>query len=96
MEFAGWRPEEILQSYTGGFRRRVEGLILNALTSGRMVRQVAEALALERFLSAKRTAEAGSPRWQVMNVGIELYREGWVPRRLMRWMSEGYFKDRLR
>ena len=95
MEFAGWQPEEIFDFYARRFRGRVESLVRTALRSARPLRDVAEEVSLERFDQVKRQAESPSWRSRAMLMGLAIYREGWLPRRLVRRLSEGYFQHRL-
>jgi hypothetical protein len=66
-----------------------------ALRSARPLRDVAEEVSLERFDQVKRQAESPSWRSRAMLMGLAIYREGWLPRRLVRRLSEGYFQHRL-
>jgi glutamate dehydrogenase (NAD(P)+) len=95
MEFAGWRPAEILEFCGRRFRPRVEALLHEARRSGVPVRRLAEELALRRFAEVKTRAERES--WGRLGVEsvLALYREGWLPGRLARRMSEGYFARRV-
>lgn len=92
MEFAGWRGGEILEFCERVFRQRVRRLIVDARREGLPVREFAEAQARPRFADVKRRAEEGSWGPRIARLGLAAYREGWVPARLMRWMSEGYFR----
>ena len=95
MEFAGWRPDEILAFCSARFRPRVASLIREAGQAGCPPRDVAEAFALERFANVKRLAEQASWRGSIVAGALQMHREGWVPGRLVRRLSEGYFSGRL-
>ena len=95
MEFASWRPGEILEFCDHRFRPRVASLFEEARQSGTSVREVAEAYARRRFAEVKHAAERGS--WQRRGTAAALgaYREGWLPARLVRRLSDGYFRRRV-
>jgi glutamate dehydrogenase (NAD(P)+) len=95
MEFAGWRPAEIFDFYDRRFRARVELLIRDAGRSGQPLRAAAETLALARFDEVKRQAEGGSWAGRAVQAALVVYREGWLPGRLVRRMSDEYFQRRL-
>jgi glutamate dehydrogenase (NAD(P)+) len=95
MEFCGWRPEEIFVFFERRFRPAVERLIRGALGPGKPLRELAEELALTRFDAVKRRAEQPSVTGRCFSAGIDLYRAGWVPARLMQALSKGYFNDRV-
>jgi len=95
MEFAGWRPGEIFDFYDRRFRARVEWLIRDAQRSGQPLRVAAETLAFARFEDVKRQAERGSWARRGMQAALAVYREGWLPGRLVRRMSDEYFQRRL-
>jgi len=95
MQFSGWRQEEILLFLERRFRAAVERLIRAALEAGRPLRDMAEDLALRRFDEVKRRTEQPSAAWRCFNAGVALYRAEWVPARLVRWLSKGYFNDRV-
>jgi glutamate dehydrogenase (NAD(P)+) len=95
MEFAGWRPGEILDFCGRRFRVRVESLIRDAQRSGQPLRAAAERLARARFEEVTREAEGGSWARRGMQAALAVYREGWLPGRLVRRMSDEYFQRRL-
>jgi glutamate dehydrogenase (NAD(P)+) len=95
MQFCGWRREEILLFLERRFRPAVERLIRSALEAGRPLRDMAEDVALRRFDEVKRRAELPSAGWRCFSAGVALYRAGWVPARLVRPLSIGYFNDRV-
>jgi glutamate dehydrogenase (NAD(P)+) len=95
MEFAGWRPGEIVEFCDRRFRPRVASMIREAVEAGRPLREVAEAFALRRFAGVKRLAEQDSWRRGGLDAALAAYREGWVPGRLVRWLSAGYFGRRV-
>jgi glutamate dehydrogenase (NAD(P)+) len=95
MEFAGWNPAEILAFFDQHFRAKVESLIRKAKGSGESLRDTAEIAALARFEEVKRQAEHGSWTGRGLQAAITIYREGWLPRRLVRRLSGGYFQRRL-
>lgn len=92
MEFAGWREGEILEFCDGVFGRRVERLLKEAGRCGRPLRAYCEEVARERFAEVKERAERGTWHGRVMGAGLRVYREGFLPERLVRWISEGYFR----
>ncbi len=95
MEFAGWRPAEIFAFCNVTFRPRVETLIREARRTGRPLRDLAESSSLERFAEVKAQAERRSLRGTLVESALAAYREGLVPGRLVRWMSDGYFRTRV-
>jgi glutamate dehydrogenase (NAD(P)+) len=95
MEFCGWRPEEILLFLEQRFRTAVERLIRGSLEAGKPLREMAEDAALTRFDEVKRRTEQPSSAGRCFSAGIAVYRAGWVPARLMRRLSKGYFNDRV-
>jgi len=95
MEFCGWRPEEIFVFFEQRFRTAVERLIRGALETGKPLRDMAEDVALRRFDEVKRRAEQPSAAWRCFSAGVALYRARWIPARLVRSLSIGYFNDRI-
>jgi len=95
MQFCGWRPAEIFAFFGQLFRPAVERLIRAALEAGKPPREMAEDLALRRFDEVKRRAEQPSLAGRCFSAGVALYRAGWVPARLVRTLSRGYFSDRV-
>ncbi|MFO7691908.1 MAG: Glu/Leu/Phe/Val dehydrogenase dimerization domain-containing protein [Vicinamibacterales bacterium] len=95
MEFAGWRTGEILDFCDHRFRPRVATLFEEARQSGTSVRDVAEAFALRRFDNVKRLAEQDSSRRHGVEAALAAFREGWLPGRLVRRLSVGYFNARV-
>ena len=93
MEFAGWRREEIVDFCARHFRPRVASLLREAERAGRSPREVAEALAVDRFARIKSQAESGSSRLAARGLALTLFREGWLPARLVRRFSDGYFRS---
>lgn len=92
MEFAGWRADEILRFCGEVFGPRVERLLKEAGRSGRPLRGYCEEVARERFAAVKERAERGSWSGRVVEAGLSVYREGFLPERLVKWASEGYFQ----
>jgi glutamate dehydrogenase/leucine dehydrogenase len=95
MEFAGWRPGEILDFCGRRFGARVASLICDAQRSGQSLRAAAETLALARFDEVKRQAERTSWGRHGVQAALAIYREGWLPGRLVHWLSDGYFRRRV-
>jgi glutamate dehydrogenase (NAD(P)+) len=95
MEFCGWRPQEIFAFFEQRFRTGVERMIHRALETGKPLREMAEAAALARFDEVKRRAEQPSLAGRCFSAGTAFYRTGWVPARLVRRLSKGYFSDRV-
>jgi glutamate dehydrogenase (NAD(P)+) len=95
MEFAGWRPEEIFGFYDTTFRGCVERLIRSAQCSGLPLRDQAETSALARFADVKRQAERRSWNGTAVRAALAAHREGFLPARLVRWLSAEYFGRRL-
>jgi glutamate dehydrogenase (NAD(P)+) len=92
MEFAGWRPGEILAFVGRRFGPRVASLVGEARRTGRPLRLVAEDIARERFNLVKRAAERRSRARRGVEAALAAYREGWVPGRVVRRLSAGYFR----
>ncbi len=95
MEFAGWRRQEILEFCAQHFRLRVASLLLEAERAGRPVRDIAEAVADDRFRRSKALAEGASRMHAARELVLARYREGWLPARLMRRLSSRYFRGLL-
>lgn len=95
MEFAGWRTGEILDFCDHRFRPRVAALFEEARHSGTPVRDGAEAFALRRFAEVKRLAEQPSWGRGGTRAALAAYRQGWLPGRLVRRLSSGYFYRRV-
>jgi glutamate dehydrogenase (NAD(P)+) len=91
MEFAGWRTGEILDFCERRYSQRVASLIREARLANRPLREIAEVLARGRFDEVKRRAERRSPRRAAVEAALHAYREGWVPVRLVKRVSVGYF-----
>jgi glutamate dehydrogenase (NAD(P)+) len=95
MEFCGWRPQEIFAFFEQRFRTGVERMIRSALQTGKTLREMAEDMALARFHEVKRRAEQPSLAGRCFSAGTAFYRTGWVPPRLTRRLSKGYFNHRV-
>ncbi len=95
MEFCGWRPQEILPFFEQRFRSAAGRFIASAMETGKPLRETAEEAALRRFGDVKRKTEQQSVFGRCFSSGIALYRQGWVPPRLMRLLSRGYFDQRV-
>jgi glutamate dehydrogenase (NAD(P)+) len=92
MEFAGWRTGEILHFCEGRYRPRVAALIHEARLTGTTLRDSTEAFARARFEEVKCQAELRSWRHLGVEAALAAYRQGWVPARLVRRLSAGYFR----
>jgi hypothetical protein len=57
------------------------------------MRDIAEAFADDRFARNKALAESGSGMQAAREAVLERYREGWLPARLMKRLSERYFRS---
>jgi len=95
MEFAGWRTGEILDFCDQRFRPRVAALFEEARHAGTPMRDAAEAFAMKRFADVKRLAEQPSWRRGGTQAALAAYRQGWLPGRLVRRLSSGYFNGRV-
>jgi hypothetical protein len=73
----------------------VASLFDEASRARRPVQDVAEAFALRRFADVKRLAERDSWQRRSIEVALEAFREGWLPNRLVRRLSVGYFRRRV-
>jgi glutamate dehydrogenase (NAD(P)+) len=91
MEFAGWRAREITAFCAQYYRPRVAALITEARGMDRPLRELAEEIALRRFAGVKHLAEEGSWLQRGWGAALGLYRAGWLPARLVRRLSAGYF-----
>jgi glutamate dehydrogenase (NAD(P)+) len=91
MEFAGWQTDEILDFCGRRYGPRVASLIREARLADRPLREIAEGLAVGRFETTKRQAERRSWRHGGVEAALRAYREGWVPARLVKRVSLGYF-----
>jgi len=90
MEFAGFGDGQIRRLIVGAFRARVERLLR---TAGAIdPRSVAEEIAWQGFRSVKEESERWTPLGTAFRFGLWLYREGCLPRDLVRRFSGAYFE----
>ena len=92
MEFASISRERITTFIDRHIGERINWLLKEAKAKGASPREVAVPLALHRFEKVAQAATHPTPFSRLFNVGLELYRRGWVPSHLVRTLSLHYFK----
>lgn len=95
MEFAGIRPSKIAQFMDTFYLNRVSSLIGTARKEGVYIRDKAEAVAAERWARVKRASDRRSLRNGIFSLGLELYRNGWIPSALVARLGWKYFQSRI-
>ncbi len=91
MAFASIKHDDIRDFIKNCMALAILNLLAEADRTGRPIRSLAEEAALSRFERVKLTAENPSLRGRLMNVGLSLYRNGFLPGRLVGRMALGYF-----
>ena len=93
MAFASIRHDDIRAFIRDNIRSAVTGLLAEGDRTGRSARSIAEEAAMRRFERAKLAAEHPGSRGRLMNVGLSLYRNGFLPGWIVGRMAPGYFKN---
>jgi glutamate dehydrogenase/leucine dehydrogenase len=92
MEFASVSREKITTFIDRHIGERITWLLKEAKAKRALPREVAVPLALHRFEKVAQGAAHPTPFSRLFNVGLELYRRGWVPGPLVGTLSLHYFK----
>jgi glutamate dehydrogenase (NAD(P)+) len=95
MEFAGLSQSAIAGFVETDFSRQVCLLIERARKEGVPVRQLAEAVAGERFMRMKRASENRSVGKRAFSFALRLYRNGAIPQALVGALARKYFQERI-
>jgi glutamate dehydrogenase (NAD(P)+) len=95
MEFASVSREKITAFIARHIGIRIASLLNEAKSKHKSPREVAVAFALRRFKHIAQSAEHPAPIGRLFNVGLEFYRHGWIPGRLVAPLALRYFKKRL-
>ena len=95
MEFASVpraRIESFIDHHIGA---RIDSLLSESASQRILPRDIAVPLALSRFGRMRRNADRPTLFNQLFQAGLELYRHGWIPGRLISFLSIPYFKKLL-
>ncbi|HTY45039.1 MAG TPA: Glu/Leu/Phe/Val dehydrogenase dimerization domain-containing protein [Patescibacteria group bacterium] len=95
MEFAGFRPQEIDRDIGTVFFAQVSDLIRDTFGAGKRPLAALQEVALERFGRVKASSEKKSLRGMLFLSGMSLYRNGLLPRPLVKSASAEYFTKRM-
>lgn len=95
MEFASVSREKITAFIDRHIGERISWLLNETKAKSVLPRDVATPLALHRFEKVAQDAAHPTPLTRLFNVGLELYRRGWVPGPLVGALSLYYFKRTL-
>ncbi len=95
MEFASVRREKITAFIGRHIGIRIASLLNEARSKHESLREVAVAFALRRFKHIAQSAELPTPIDRLFHLGLEFYRHGWIPGRLVAPLALSYFKKRL-
>ncbi len=95
MEFAGLRRGQIETFIATHLADEIEAL-LRAAEEGRSLRALAEECALERGERARQNIERHTPMAMLAKWGLQLYRRGWLPSRLIALAAPRYIAKCLR
>lgn len=92
MEGASANAEQIASFIDSHFGRRVAWLLQQAAREEVLPREIAVPMALRRFDRMRQTTARPTLKSRLFQVGLESYRRGWVPRRLVGGLSTAYFE----
>jgi len=95
MEFASVSREKISNFINHHFSIRIAWLLNEAKSKHQLPRDVAVPFALGRFNHVVQSAERPTPLSRLFNLGLEFYRHGWIPGRLVAPLSLRYFEKIL-
>lgn len=95
MEFASVSREKITAFIGRHIGIRIASLLNEAKSKHQLPREVAVPFALRRFNQVAQSAEHPTPLSRLSNLGLEFYRQGWIPGRLVAPLALRYFKKRL-
>ncbi len=92
MEFASIRREKITTFINRHIGTSIAWLLKEATDRNVLPRDIVSPLAIKRFKQVQRTAEHPNLLGGLLNVGLEFYRRGWIPRTLVAPLSFPYFQ----
>jgi glutamate dehydrogenase (NAD(P)+) len=92
MQFAGFEPAAIAEFVDRVYSKQVSALIGAALRERVYLREKAERIAMQRWERVKRAAEKRSLGNRVFSLGLDLYRNGWIPAALVGKLARKYFQ----
>ncbi len=92
MEFASINPKRTAAFIERHIGEHIFWLLKEAKAKCVLSRDVATPLALHRFEKVAQSAAHPTPLSRLFNVGLELYRRGWIPGSLVSALSPLYFK----
>lgn len=92
MEFASLSVEQIAALIENQIGPRIDGFLTDAERRGTSPRAVATEFALDRFQVIAQAAARPTPLNWLFNVGLDLYRRGWIPAPLVASLSLSYFE----
>ena len=95
MEFASVSREKISSFINHHIGMRIAWLLNEAKSKHQLPRDVAVPFALRRFNHVAQSAERPTPLSRLFNLGLEFYRHGWIPGRLVAPLSLRYFEKIL-
>lgn len=95
MEFASVSRERISTFINHHIGVRIAWLLNEAKSKHQLPREVAVPFALRRFNQVAQSAEHPTPLSRLFNLGLEFYRHGWIPGRLVGALSLSYFERTL-
>lgn len=95
MEFASVSRERISTFINHHIGARIAWLLNEAKSKHQLPREVAVPFALRRFNHVAQSAERPTPLSRLFNLGLEFYRHGWIPGRLVGALSLSYFERTL-
>jgi glutamate dehydrogenase (NAD(P)+) len=95
MEFASVSREKITTFINHHIGVRIAWLLNEAKSKHQLPREVAEPFALGRFNQAVQRTERPTLLSRFFDLGLEFYRQGWIPGCLVAPLSLRYFKKLL-
>lgn len=95
MEFASVSRERISTFINHHIGVRIAWLLNEAKSKHQLPREVAVPFALRRFNQVAQSAEHPTPLSRLFSLGLEFYRHGWIPGRLVAPLSLRYFEKLL-
>jgi glutamate dehydrogenase/leucine dehydrogenase len=95
LEFAGVSPGRAGRLITGAIEPAVHQLLRDADAAAVMPRALAEPKALARHARVREAAERPNLRGQLVHLGLDWYRRGWLPAALVGAIAPAYLGRRL-
>ena len=92
MEFAALSEDQIAATIDDRIGARIDWIIEESVRRGTSPRAVATELALRRFRAMQRAAARPTPFSRLLDLGLDLYRRGWIPAPLVAVLSQPYFE----